>query len=151
LIPTNCFLIGGGARDNYGGGVGNMLVYSRPGGRTSWLVEGKDHRRPCPCTITAYAIGIEDISYPTVGNIEVDYITQQDEGVKHGEGFVYSRVLPGWALTCCGGKTDYNGAGRMLIGIYPIPDTDAQTVSKDHTWYDFGFTYSFASMIRKAI
>ncbi|MGD0343059.1 MAG: hypothetical protein ABSA76_15265, partial [Bacteroidales bacterium] len=71
-VPQGYLLIGGGAFDNYGTGYGNMLVKSYPKNSTTWHVCGKDHRRTDPCTITAYAIGLNNISYTNVGYIETE-------------------------------------------------------------------------------
>lgn len=152
-VPYNCLLIGGGAWDDYQS-YGNMLVASYPMGRRGyWYASGKDHRRPDPCRITAYAIGIENISFPTVGSIQVDYV-QVSEAVPIGdnEHFVATSSLPNWALTCVGGQTTYIfGNGRMLVGIYPFSTDDVQEISRYHTYPDLGTDYVYALMIQKKI
>lgn len=73
-IPSNELLIGGGALDHWeeDGGWGNMLTASYPVSSNTWRVMGKDHRRADPSVITAYAIGIDDISYPNVGYLQIN-------------------------------------------------------------------------------
>jgi hypothetical protein len=160
-IPGNCILIGGGAWDNYGTGYGNLLVDSYPSNLNTWSVQGKDHRRPNPCTITAYAIGIENISYPNVGYIQLSYPFQTPYTISYNEtsfGPLSSDTYNynGWALTCMGGHVIYSptGYGRMMMGLCPDmcfwPGLDAVLWSKDQTYQDVGSQYTYALKIRKA-
>jgi hypothetical protein len=148
FVPSNCLLIGGGARDNYNN-YGNMLVKSYPSNGNYWIVEGKDHRRPDPCTITAYAIGIENISFPNVGYLQVDWNISENNWVY---GISETQVSPpqGGALTCPGGSTSYTYYGRMLTGIYPEYVNFAISKSKDHTYPERGDNYAFCLSIKKA-
>ncbi len=144
-VPDNCLLIGGGAYDRYFG-YGNLLTASGPNGN-EWFVEGKAYRRSDPSRITAYAIGIENISYPTVGYLQIS-VRQTQTGSLIGEGFCYADVWEGFALSCPGGYTIYHTYGRMLVGVYPLPDT--QVISKDTPGYgDFGATGAYAVGIQK--
>ncbi|MEO6195724.1 MAG: hypothetical protein ABIS20_22100 [Thermoanaerobaculia bacterium] len=55
-LDSGWILSGGGAFDNWNG-EGNLLTASYPQG-LCWLAAGKDHKRPSPASITAYAVGI---------------------------------------------------------------------------------------------
>ncbi|GEM_PF-1237945 len=55
---TGYTLVGGGAKANWQGGAGNLLIKSFPD-NLGWKVESKDHVQSGPCTITAYAIGLK--------------------------------------------------------------------------------------------
>jgi hypothetical protein len=151
VLPDNYILVGGGATDNYNG-YGNMLTASYPTSTSSWHAEGKAYRRSDPSTITAYAIGIANISYPTVGYLGVT-IRQNTIDVPSGPEIesVYAPVWEGYALTCPGGYCTYNGYGRMLLGVFPM-DTpaDANTISKDSDVYpDYGTDSALAIGIEK--
>jgi hypothetical protein len=55
-LDPGWILSGGGALDNWSG-EGNLLTASSPQG-SCWVAAGKDHMKPSPASITAYAIGI---------------------------------------------------------------------------------------------
>jgi len=146
-VPSGYMLIGGGAFDNYSG-YGNMLVKSYPKNSTTWYVEGKDHRRADPCSITAYAIGLNNISYANVGYIQTDYIWEDNYvpyGYNHAETYVTN---DDWGLTCPGGKDTYYNLGRMMISIRPdIPSWrtyDVSTWSSDNYYMDNGADTAWA-------
>lgn len=146
-VPSGYLLIGGGAFDNYSG-YGNMLVKSYPKNSTTWYVEGKDHRRADPSTITAYAIGLNNISFANVGYIQTEYIWENNYvpyGYNHAETFVTN---DDWGLTCPGGKDTYYHLGRMMISISPdIPSWgtyDVSTWSSDNYYPDNGADTAWA-------
>jgi vibriolysin len=58
-VAAGYTLCGGGAIDNYTGD-GNLLTASYPNG-SLWMAAGKDHEHPDPSSITAYAIGIQQL------------------------------------------------------------------------------------------
>jgi hypothetical protein len=145
-IPSGCLLVGGGAYDNYNG-YGNILISSKPN-LNEWYVAGQAYRRSDPSRITAYAIGIEDISYPTVGYIQVA-VNQTQVGVQNGEGDCYATAPTGYALTCPGGYTISHTYGRLLVGLFPL-EPDAQVVSKDTPgFFDYGAVGAYAIAIQK--
>lgn len=147
-VPENCLLIGGGAWDNYYG-FGNLLISSFPYDIT-WQVGGKAYRRSDPAQITAYAIGIENISYPTVGYLQTT-VRQTTEIAEGGQRYCYAPVWDGYALTCPGGYCTYSWWGRMLVALYPqdlFPGS--QVISKDTPGYgDLGSNSAFALGIQK--
>lgn len=155
-IPSNYLLIGGGAFDDYQG-YGNMLVTSYPASRfviiggitlQEWTVSGKDHRRPDPSIITAYAIGIENISFPNVGYIQTEfscYMSNRNYGY-----FRTDVTIPtDWALTCCGGKVTYEDEGRMIMENYPVNSSTVRLASGQHTYLDYGVNYPYLVRIQK--
>lgn len=142
LVPDNCLLVGGGAWDQYSG-YGNMLTASYPYD-ISWVASGKDYRRSDLSRITAYAIVIENISYPTVGYLQLT-VRQIQTPAPAGEQYCYAPVWDGYALTCPGGYCTWDFTGRMLVGLYPQDQFPcAQLISKDTPSYaDFGGEFSF--------
>jgi hypothetical protein len=146
-VPWNYLLIGGGAFDDYHG-YGNILTRSYPNG-FNWEVRGKAHSHSDPSSITAYAIGINNISFPNVGYLRVT-VNPITESSGYGETYCYSPVVSGAALTCPGGLVTYNGWGRLLVGLYPsnlIPV--AQLISKDAQHHDWGENTAYAVGIEK--
>jgi hypothetical protein len=149
-VPAGYLLIGGGAYDHYTG-YGNMLVKSYPKNSTTWSVEGKDHRRADACTITAYAIGINNISFANVGYLETEYIWE-DNYVPYGYNLAETYLADNWGLTCPGGRTKYYNIGRMLISVRPdIPSWgtyDVSTWSSDNYYMDNGSDTAWAVRLR---
>lgn len=56
VAPATARLIGGGARVNYGP-PGSLLTGLRDQ-EQAWIVAGKDHKYPCPATITGFAMSL---------------------------------------------------------------------------------------------
>lgn len=147
-IPSNQLLIGGGAQDNWTG-LGNLLTASYPGSSTTWYVSGKDQVHADQSTITAYAIGIENISFPNVGYIQVGYSSAVTY-VGSKDCSVSATIPTGWALTCCGACAQWNGFGRVLSGMYPNGTSLASVWSKDCGQFDGGNTYAYGLRVQKA-
>jgi len=152
-IPSNYLLVGGGAWDYWEDdmGYGNMLVSSYPYGSNTWKVSGKDHRRADPSVIYAYAIGIENISFPNVGYLQVGYSTGYS--TTSGRLCTTTATVPtGWALTGPGGLVVYNnpGYGRMITSMYPYSTTTSYLGSRDSYYTDGGYQYVYALRIQKA-
>lgn len=149
FVPDDYTLIGGGARVNYIG-VGNMLTESYPYDSRTWRVKSKDHLIADPATITAYAIGIKSEYIPNFGYIEIQ--SMNDSAYQSaGFGSIGHNVTSGWVLSCVGGKATWNGVGRMLTRIAPVPfhGTEILATSKDHGIVDDGYTYVYYRQIRK--
>lgn len=145
-VPSNYLLIGGGAEVKYNG-TGNLLVHSYPKGNT-WYAKSKDHQVADPATIKAYAIGIENISFPNVGHIETFCFTDKKH-TSGGRSSVRIRTEDDWALTCPEAKTDFKGEGRMIIGIYPSFSEQVIASSTDHIQGDQGILSTYALGVRK--
>jgi len=145
----NCLLIGGGAFDDYGLGYGNMLKSSNPSG-VQWAVSGGAYRRSSPSQITAYAIGIENISYTTVGYLQTT-VNQTSVGCLAGIAYCYAPVWDGYALTCPGGSSTNHLTGRLLVGLYPQDSFPGdQVISKDTPGFgDYGTLSAYALGIQK--
>ncbi len=145
-VPSGCLLVGGGADDQYNG-YGNILISSRPN-MNEWDVAGQAYRRSDPSKITAYAIGIEDISYPNVGHLQVA-VYQTQTAVLSGEGDCYADATTGFALTCPGGYTISHTYGRLLVGLFPS-EPGAQVISKDTPGFlDYGSVGAYTVAIQK--
>jgi hypothetical protein len=151
-IPSNCILLGGGAYDDWRGQYGNMLTASYPSeiDNYTWLAEGKDHRRPDPSIITAYAIGIENISFPGVGYLQVNRVKASayaQSGVKSLGISAPSNSIQ----ICCGGICSYANYGRMLTKLYPNSLTQATMESSDtYSYGDSGHNYIYLINIQSA-
>lgn len=151
-VPSNELLIGGGAWDSYSN-YGNMLVKSFPLNGDSWYAEGKDHRRADPGIITVYAIGIENISYPNIGYLQVGYSAYPFRWIAAEPALKTTSVtIPsGWALTCCGGEAHYDyGFGRMISSIYPESNSKETLTARYQYYFDYGEDVAFALRIQKA-
>jgi hypothetical protein len=136
-VPSNCLLIGGGAFDNYNG-YGNMLVASYPSSSNTWYAEGKDHRRPDLSSITAYAIGIENVLFPNVGYLSVQAYSANRSFTQYGLQDINFDLPTGYAMTCVGGVSNYRDEGRMINRLYPASSIRAYLQSKDSYYNDSG-------------
>ena len=145
-LPSNYLLIGGGAKANWNG-AGSLLVHSYPNGNT-WYAKSKDHLVVDRSSVTAYAIGIENISFPGVQFIETGS-SYNSSYISWGQSLNTTSIPTGWVTTCPGGRTTFNGWGRMLMGIYPNNSNMAQSISKDHSHASNGYSYSYSIRIQK--
>jgi hypothetical protein len=151
-VPDNYLLVGGGAWDQYSGsGYGNMLTSSYPIGNLAWVGSGKDYRRSCLGQIKVYAIGIQNISYPNVGYLQLTYNETFEAADPGTESWCEAPVWDGYALTCPGGYCTYGSTGRMLVSLYPQDDFPvAELSSKDTPGYnDSGTNHAFGYGIEK--
>ncbi|WP_157766234.1 hypothetical protein [Aquimarina aggregata] len=144
-------LIGGGAKVNWSG-YGNLLTESYPLGN-SWKVKSKDHLVVSPATITAYAIGIKN-TIPNFGSFKIDQVA--DCKTPNYYASIYSRDAffersEGYLTTCAGGKTTYNGNGRMLVGLSSFQRDGSFVESKDHLSTDTGTICAYAVGIKKIL
>jgi hypothetical protein len=142
-VPSNCLLLGGGAYDLFTG-YGNMLTASYPVNASTWMAEGKDQRRPDPSSIIAYAIGIENISFPGVGYLSISSASSVSN-VNTGPQTTFLTVPSGWIMTCGGGKVTYNNIGRLITKLYPYDIYKNTLESLDsHNYEDNGQHYMWA-------
>ena len=117
-------LVGGGGQVNYGGS-GSLLTESYPEGRC-WIASSKDHLRPDPSTVTAYAIGLLDTSNSWV----VEEFS--DSGVRAQHPIAVVSVPEQYAMTSCGGRINWRGKGSLLTAIIPRTDSSCEVRGKDH-------------------
>jgi hypothetical protein len=144
-VPKGYTLLGGGARVDYGNGLGNILVNSFPSGDT-WYTGSKDQDWTSPATITAYAIGINQ-AVLLKGNWEV---TQAVDSIYSQSGFRYFSLNfdQSWVVTSPGAATTYAGDGRVLNTIF----SDIRKVfvgTQDFQIPDGGITYAYGVAIRR--
>jgi len=66
--PASTIMVGGGVRDDYGTGYGNILYESYPRDANTWSASGKDHKDPSPATLTVYAIGVRNMVVPSLSS-----------------------------------------------------------------------------------
>ncbi len=144
-VTNGYTLIGGGAKVNWRG-YGNLLVHSYPNG-SSWYVKSKDHSVSSHATITAYAIGIKK-NIPGFGKLDIATSSNRSYANK-SVGVATTFIPSGWVVSCAGGRTTFNGSGRMLTMMKP--NHNSVTVrSKDHQHTDSGNIWSYAVRVRKA-
>ena len=154
-VTDGYLMIGGGGIDNwdsYPNAWGNMLTASFPSSSNTWTVSGKDHRKTSGSTINAYAIGIQNISYPTVGYLQVSYTQGNNYG--SAERTSTCQVPSGWAVTCCGGWLNWPGTlGRLIESIYPydLAPTSVYEESKDHYYSAACDNWVYAMRLQKAL
>ncbi len=145
-------MIGGGAKVNWSG-AGNLLTASYPEGN-SWNVKSKDHGVSSPASITAYAIGIKNI-IPNFGSLDTMVISDCRTVITGDEledvSFPWDSSYPyntEYGITSPGGKSTFNGAGRMLTGIGSNLQF-AAALSKDHGWADSGQICTYTIGVKK--
>jgi hypothetical protein len=147
-IPSNELLLGGGAYDDYTY-YGNMLVTSYPSSPYAWYASGKDQHWADPGTITAYAIGIENIDFPNFGRLETTYFLHIGQYPLMS---ISTDVPGGWALTCSGGYIDYSHDGLGVLMKDCCPTSNYQTLcSAAQCYYTnvYGKITTYACAIRK--
>lgn len=148
-VPVGKMLIGGGAMVDFHG-YGQALVSTYPSSQSGWYGSSKDHLREDKSSITTFAIGINPV-IPGFGTL----LFQRLNGATYAStsiGAATQRITSGWVLTCPGGRSTYQGWGRMLFQVSPGPDYNPNSVqvkSKDHVKADCGYTYAYAVMIKK--
>ncbi len=128
-----------------------MLVSSYPSSSNTWYATGKDEVKSDPSSITVYAIGIKNILFANVGYLQVGFTTLTNSAYAGSTSAAVTTVPTGWALTCCGGISVYNGNGRILNGMWPIQVNQAEAYSKDLcALTDNGTITAYAVRVQKA-
>ncbi|MCO7223354.1 hypothetical protein [Pleionea sp. CnH1-48] len=125
-------LIGGGIKVNWSG-YGNLATASYPSNSFGWRAQSKDHSVSSYATTQAYAIGIRDY-IAGVGTIGVDINTAGSSYAAHPASSV--GVQHGYALTGCGAKVHWSGAGNLLWKLKPLTQISqhgCEASSKDHS------------------
>lgn len=123
-FPSNVKLIGGGALVDPVE-PGNLLTGSFPEGNC-WVALSKDHKASSPATIKAFAIGIFD------PNNEFQVITRKRDSARTNHPAVVVDLDAGFAMTGGGGRTNFSGAGSLLIASFPQTATRWEVRAKDH-------------------
>jgi hypothetical protein len=137
----NWSIIGGGASTIYRG-AGVMLTGSYPPNPWQWTAEAKDHEVADSGWVLSYPIGVRTDAIPNVGHLATSYST--NDGMSYGGAFNISTATPyGYATTCVGAQTQWNGYGRMLEALFYAPYSfppSGSTWSQDHDYQDSGST-----------
>ncbi|MBV8370353.1 MAG: hypothetical protein JO036_15710 [Candidatus Eremiobacteraeota bacterium] len=141
-VPAGFKIIGGGALDNWGSGVGNMLTAAYPQGPNAWFVAGKDHEQSSPATIIGFAIAIHD------PNDEWDVTIQSESGGPDPHPSATATLPDGYHLTGGGASVNWTGAGNLLTASFPSGDLTWEARSKDHDVPDPAVITAYAIGIR---
>lgn len=131
LLPNDFVLVGGGAKVEWSG-EGNLLTASFPATQQSWRARSKDHGKPSPANLRAYALGLS--RRLPVGEVIVDISTGGSQVSNHPAAL--ADVSAGFALVGGGADVHWKGEGNMLWRLEPIVSTTDQGFAasgKDHT------------------
>ncbi|MFK7972430.1 MAG: MAC/perforin domain-containing protein [Bacteroidia bacterium] len=117
-VPYGYKILSGGAKSNFTG-AGNMLTASYYDNNT-WIASHKDHHVSSSSKIKIYVMAV----YDPYDKIEVTSGWMQSPKGKWNS--VATKYIPngssGWSLVGGGAYADYNCAGSILTGSYPIID-----------------------------
>lgn len=133
-LPEGWILVGGGARANYGNGVGAMLFASCPSGGDSWVAAAKDHLRDNLATVTSFAIGVKR-SFLERARVAVIQKSVTSEVDPHP--VAECPLEQGYRLVGGGARSNWGGVGSLLTGSYPVEDQHIWAArAKDHLQSD---------------
>lgn len=130
-VPYSKQMVSGGFKvENPEGTTGNLGTASYPINSTTWEARSKDHLRPSPDRITAYAVAIDN-SIPGVGDIAVKISSSSSYSANHPAATSY--VQQGYILSGCGAKVNWSGYGNLLEVLRPnLNSASCYASSKDH-------------------
>jgi hypothetical protein len=174
-VPSGMLLIGGGARALYSG-AGQLLTESYPFGN-SWHAKSKDHHFADPGQVLAYAIAINQCPTGFGACLEASSgatsVTCSGGLCCNGQTPAYpfanncplQVAMPTtmWATTSVGGRSLYNGAGRLFFALSPYFPFDQEPLgppyngsapvvsvhTKDHHYADSGSAIGYFVTLRK--
>lgn len=146
-VPVGKVAVGGGARSNWTG-AGQLLTQSYPSSTTSWRGASKAHMLSDPSTLDVYCIGVSS----TIANFGTfnwtrpfaGHFTQTGADAAYAAPVANPKSLP----TCAAGVASFEGAGRLLYGLFVSPDFSI-AFSKDHVAADAGITTAYAPSLRR--
>lgn len=130
-LPEGYVLVSGGIKVNWSG-AGNIATASYPETSFTWRAKSKDHSVSSPASTQVYAIGLKK-SLVGIGNIAVTTIASDSTYTGHPASM--ANMTPGYALTGCGARVDWAGAGNLLWKIKPSTTGNqygCEASSKDH-------------------
>jgi hypothetical protein len=129
-LPSGFVVVGGGARANYGGGLGSLLYETRPtDGLDGWVGSAKDHLQSDPATITVWAIGLRKAFLDEAG-MTVTSVNSTTSKVAHHPR--HALVVPDFHLTGGGARTNWKGLGSLLTATFPQDRQTWIAQGKDH-------------------
>jgi hypothetical protein len=142
LLPVDpgYVMVGGGAFVS----TNQYLVSSFAPNATNWYARSKDHGTAAAGKVQALLIELPVHPNGFWGNIANKIETSSPATVATGLAINYKRPSAGYAMTSIGGAEFFNGAGRMLQGLYPVKignNGECSDVSRDAFWQDSGALY----------
>ncbi len=140
VVPEGYKLLCGGALDNWQG-EGNLLTASFPESDNTWLARGKDHTKADWTSISVFALAVYDPD-----DIWEVRIFQSRPSASGGWPEQEVTVESGYVMVGGGAKTDFTGAGNMLIASHPVDEskTTWHVQAKDHVQADAGKITAYA-------
>jgi hypothetical protein len=133
-VPIGFLMVGGGAKTNYSG-AGQLLTESYPLDATTWHARSKDHSFSDEGTVSSYAIAVPTCPAGFNGCLRVQ---RSSSSVTAAQGYVSKQQTVGQAVSSVGGRSTYNGAGRLLVNLAVMSAGGVAASSKDHEWLDSG-------------
>jgi hypothetical protein len=127
-VDTGYKIVGGGARVNFVGVVGNLLTASYPESATRWTARSKDHSVVSLATITVCAIGL----YDPYDEWDVQIVPRYNPAAGDTNSVV-ADVPDGYVLTGGGAAVDYDIIGQLLTASFPNGTRSWQARSKAHS------------------
>jgi hypothetical protein len=134
-VPDDYVLIGGGASISPGQGVpGALLTGSYPDiNKKTWHAEAKDHIKPFPHTLKAYAVGLK---LDGIAKSELEKLitikSSTSAVANHPELRVSFEDNNEIVLIGGGARVNWTGAGNMLVYSGPSPSQGWYAKAKDH-------------------
>ena len=132
-IPEEFSMVGGGARSNYPGIIGQLLISSYPSSSSQWLAGSKDHSASAPSTITSFAIGLRSSFLKDHGVKLLAPVSASSVRASHPHATLN---FTGASLLSGGAKVDYSPIGNLLTASYPTGQTGWNVDAKDHSAVD---------------
>ena len=135
-LPAGFSIVGGGARANYGTGLGSMLYASNPTpDLQGWVGAAKDHIQPDPASITVWAIGLKQSFLEELGLLrDLTLSSGTTAAVAHHPRLAI--VVPDFHLTGGGARVNWTGVGSLLTASFPVDRQTWVAEGKDHIQSD---------------
>ena len=131
-VPAGFKLVGGGARENWIPGAGNLLTASFPETPNTWMAAGKDHSYAShnatdPASITAFAVAIYDPD--DLWDVK---ISKSDAGNEDGFPRREQPVESGYVMVGGGAQVLWREPGNLLFASYALDAKTWRGHSKAH-------------------
>lgn len=152
-VPSDFVAIGGGVTGAHTGGEGHLITASYPNhSLTEWLVSTKDHLRPHPIYLEAYAIGLKIEGLTRAELKSYISVTSSTSGWgPHPEALAL--VDSGHKLIGGGIRVQWDSstAGNIATASYPQNSYSWSAKSKDHIETSYGEATAYAIGIEEYI
>lgn len=150
-LPAGWRVLGGGGAvlanlDH--GDPGALLTGTFPTGARGWRTEAKDHMMSSRARVRGWIIGLQDVSIPGFGRLDVQAKDGNFVDTNAGErGHSAAVVDNGWLAAGGGAKVEWFGLGRMLYILQPA-FTAFAALDKDHDKPDSGRLRTWVMQVR---